>query len=203
MPSDDILVIGASGGLGAALAEACRARRPTADVVTLSRTADGLDITDEPSVARAADTIRAADRTFDLVIDATGVLEVDGQRPEKAFKEVSADHMARSFAVNALGPALLLKHLMPVLASDARSVFASLSARIGSIGDNRPAYSLIIGDRLPLRAADYRIFSVFNDNVNGTTGLIPGSIYHSPNNRSGSYGIGTRSIARVIEIIDD
>lgn len=131
------LVIGASGGLGAAVAEALRARRGGSQVVAISRSADGLDITDESSVARVADSLRTTGLRFDLIFDATGVLEVDGQRPEKAFKEISPEHMARSFAVNAMGTALLIKHFTGLLVTDSRSVLASLSARIGSIGDNR------------------------------------------------------------------
>ena len=131
------LVIGASGGLGSALTEALRATRSAERVVALSRREDGLDISSESSVQAAVAALRDAGHRFDLVIDATGVLDVNGERPEKAFREINAEHMAASFAVNALGPALLLKHLMPMLVSDTRSVFASLSARIGSIGDNR------------------------------------------------------------------
>ncbi len=131
------LVIGASGGLGGALAQALRARRPPETVLMLSRRDDGLDITDEQSVVAAVGGLLPAGVRLDTVIDATGILDVDGERPEKAFKEVRAEHMARSFAVNALGPALLLKHLVPQLAADNRAVFVSLSARIGSIGDNR------------------------------------------------------------------
>ncbi|MEM9602078.1 MAG: SDR family NAD(P)-dependent oxidoreductase [Pseudomonadota bacterium] len=139
MAADDTsaLVLGASGGLGDALLTALRARRPPAEVVGLSRRDHALDITDEASVVSAVAELTATGRRFDTVIDATGILDVDGQRPEKAFREITAAHMARSFAVNALGPALLLKHLMPMLIADRRSVFASLSARIGSIGDNR------------------------------------------------------------------
>lgn len=131
------LVIGASGGLGAAVAEALRARRGDSQVVAISRSVDRLDITDESSVARVADSLRTTGLRFDLIFDATGVLEVDGQRPEKAFKEISPEHMARSFAVNAMGTALLIKHFTGLLVADSRSVLASLSARIGSIGDNR------------------------------------------------------------------
>jgi NAD(P)-dependent dehydrogenase (short-subunit alcohol dehydrogenase family) len=123
------LVIGASGGIGAALA----ARLPTA--LTLSRREDALDITDEAGVRDAAAALRG--RTFDLIVVATGVLESEGARPEKSFAEVSPAAMARVYAANAIGPALVFKHLAPLLPPKERGVIAFLSARVGSIGDNR------------------------------------------------------------------
>jgi NAD(P)-dependent dehydrogenase (short-subunit alcohol dehydrogenase family) len=67
---------------------------------------------------------------------ATGALGIDGVRPERAFKRLDPDVMARAFAINAIGPAMLVKHLAPKLPRDAPCFFAALSARIGSIGDN-------------------------------------------------------------------
>jgi NAD(P)-dependent dehydrogenase (short-subunit alcohol dehydrogenase family) len=129
-PDLSALVVGASGGIGAALCDALAPVRLT----RLSRRHDGLEITDAASVAAAAARLTGP---FDLIIDATGALEIDGHRPEKALAEIDADALARQFAVNAIGPALLMKHLLPMLARDRRAVFASLSARVGSIGDNR------------------------------------------------------------------
>ena len=62
---------------------------------------------------------------------------MDGLTPEKSWRDLDVAHMARSFAVNAIGPALLMKHFLPLLPRQGRSVFATLSARVGSIGDNR------------------------------------------------------------------
>lgn len=126
------LVIGDSGGIGAALVDALRGRG--AEVVGLSRR-DGLDLTDQDSVARAADAL--ADQRFDLIFNATGALVIDGQEPEKSIRAVEAGAMAAQFALNATGVALLLRYFSPLLRQDARAVFASLSARVGSIGDNR------------------------------------------------------------------
>lgn len=123
------LVIGASGGIGAAIA------RRLPEAATLSRRKDGLDIADEESLARAA--ARFKDRTFDLIFVATGVIESDGARPEKSFAEISGAAMARVLAINAVGPALIVKHFAPLLPAKDRSVLAFLSARVGSIGDNR------------------------------------------------------------------
>lgn len=126
------LVIGASGGIGAALAR----RLETATRVTrLSRRADEFDITSERSVAAAAARLQA--ERFDLIFVATGVLESGGAGPEKSFAALDPDAMARVFAVNAVGPALIVKHFAPLLPAKERSVIAFLSARVGSIGDNR------------------------------------------------------------------
>ncbi len=126
------LVIGASGGIGAALAEALAARG--ADVTCLSRRRSGLDVTDEATIVRAAATLAGP---FDLILDATGALEIDGRGPEKSIAALDPAALAAQFAVNAIGPALLLKHLHTHLVPDGRAVFATLSARVGSIGDNR------------------------------------------------------------------
>jgi NAD(P)-dependent dehydrogenase (short-subunit alcohol dehydrogenase family) len=125
------LVIGATGGIGAAMTRALEAAG--ADVATLSRSGDGLDLTDEASIVRAAITL---DGPFDLIFDATGALVIDGAGPEKTIAAIDPAAMAAQFALNAIGPALLLKHLYPLLPKDRRAVFATLSARVGSIGDN-------------------------------------------------------------------
>lgn len=126
------LIIGASGGIGSALADALRARG--AEVVGLSRSADGFDITDEANVEAH---LGALDGPFDGIIVASGALEVDGAAPEKTIKAVTAQAMADQFAVNAIGPALVLRHAARLLPRERRSVCAVLTARVGSIGDNR------------------------------------------------------------------
>lgn len=131
------LVIGSSGGIGRAMTDRLRADDRFESVATLSRGADGLDITDEASVAAAAHRVSQMYGTFDLIINATGALTIDGVGPEKTIKAISPDAMMRQFLVNAVGPALLLKHFHGLLPRQGRSVFASLSARVGSIGDNR------------------------------------------------------------------
>lgn len=127
---DRALLFGASGGIGSALADALSGT----DLTTLSRSRDGFDLTDEASIADAAARIHGS---FDLIVDATGALEIAGNGPEKALDDIDPGAMAAQFAANAIGPALLLKHFAPKLAKDRRAVFATLSARIGSIGDNR------------------------------------------------------------------
>jgi NAD(P)-dependent dehydrogenase (short-subunit alcohol dehydrogenase family) len=91
---------------------------------------------DEASLAAAA-AFAASQGPLRLVIDATGFLHDDSRRPEKSWRELDPTHLAKAFALNAIGPALLMKHLLPLLPREGRSVFATLSARVGSIGDNR------------------------------------------------------------------
>ena len=124
------LVVGASGGLGAPLVTALAVR---GEVVGLSRSEDGLDVTDEASVARVLGGLTGA---FDLVVVATGALGGGGGRPEKTLKALDAAGMAVQFAVNAIGPALVVKHAVRLLPKDRVARVGVLSARVGSIGDN-------------------------------------------------------------------
>ncbi|RVU16313.1 SDR family NAD(P)-dependent oxidoreductase [Methylobacterium oryzihabitans] len=139
------VVIGASGGIGRALAAALVARGDHAPVFALSRSGapgpDGteagrIDVTDEASVADAAGLVARAG-PVGLVVVASGLLHRDGIAPEKALRALDPAAMAELFAVNAIGPALVAKHLVPLLPRSGRAVFAALSARVGSIGDNR------------------------------------------------------------------
>ena len=131
------LVIGSSGGIGQALTTQLRADARFGSVATLSRSENGLDITNELSVDAAARRLESEHGHFDLIINATGALVVDGNPPEKTIKAINPDAMMQQFMVNAIGPALLLKHFHVLLPRQERSVFASLSARVASIGDNR------------------------------------------------------------------
>lgn len=169
------VVVGASGGLGAAFVEAIVAHGGFATVLALSRSGpvdfdvdaganDGpaagaaapggpastraapagtrlvrgrVDVTDEPSVARAA-ALAASLAPPRLVIVATGLLHApDGLRPEKSLAMLDPARLARLFAVNATGPALVAKHLLPRMPRQGRASFAAVSARVGSISDNR------------------------------------------------------------------
>jgi len=129
--TDNALVIGASGGIGSALADGLKARG--ARVTRVSRRDDGLDMTDPNSVERV---LGALDGPFETIFVATGALEPDGYRPEKSLPQISAEALAAHFALNATGPALVLRHLPRLLPRDRPSAFAALSARVGSIGDN-------------------------------------------------------------------
>ncbi|MDA5555381.1 SDR family NAD(P)-dependent oxidoreductase [Shimia sp. MMG029] len=126
------LVIGDSGGIGAAVATALGVRGVA--VIGLSRSRDGFDITDPVSVEA---TLAALEGPFDLIFVASGALVVTQEGPEKSLREVSGEEMAAQFAVNTIGPALVLRHAAKLLPRKERGVFAALSARVGSIGDNR------------------------------------------------------------------
>ena len=128
-----VLIIGASGGIGSAMATAFA--QDGAEVTTLSRQDDQLELTDASSIAAAAG--RLAGRSFDRIVVATGALTIDGVPPETSFSRLDADVMARSFAINATGPAMVIKHFAPLLPRKRPSVLAVLSARLASIDDNR------------------------------------------------------------------
>lgn len=130
------LVIGASGGIGSAIAAELIARHGEDQVLTWSRRSKpSLNILNEGSIR---DFVRGADLSaLEVVIDATGFLHGYGMNPEKSWRELDGFHLTQSFAANAIGPALLMKHLLPKLPRKSRGVFATLSARVGSIEDNR------------------------------------------------------------------
>ncbi len=141
------VVVGAGGGIGGALLSGLENDERVADLFAFARTPERIDssraetgridILDEASVAAAA--ARAyEDGPLDLVIVATGILHrSDGLQPEKSLRELSAANMADVFALNTIGPALVAKHFLPTLRRGNKTVFAALSARVGSIGDNR------------------------------------------------------------------
>lgn len=126
------LILGASGGIGRALA--ARLDADGARVTGLSRSRDGLDLTQPDTVADHA--ARLSGTAFDLIFNATGALVIDGHEPEKTTDAITAEAMAAQFALNATGAALAIRHFAPLLARQGRPVFATLSARVGSIGDN-------------------------------------------------------------------
>jgi NAD(P)-dependent dehydrogenase (short-subunit alcohol dehydrogenase family) len=139
------VVVGASGGIGAAVVNALAQDAGIARIDALARRpleaggkirTDTIDVTDEASIEAAAARLDAG--PLDLVMVTTGILHDDaGLRPEKTWRHLDAAALARSYAINAIGPALVAKHLLPKLRRDHKAVFAALSARVGSIEDNR------------------------------------------------------------------
>ncbi|MET3106203.1 NAD(P)-dependent dehydrogenase (short-subunit alcohol dehydrogenase family) [Oxalobacteraceae bacterium GrIS 2.11] len=131
------VVIGASGGIGAALLAQLEEENNFVQVFGCARRQHvPLDLLEEQTIADAAQYIANNSAPVRLIIDATGVLESGPYAVEKSTAELNPAAMAHAFAVNTIGPALLIKHFFPLLARDQRSVFATLSARVGSIGDN-------------------------------------------------------------------
>ncbi len=130
-------MFGASGGIGNALIVALKVTSSFRKVVGFSRkTSPPIDLLDEASLERAT-TLAAELGDLRLVIDATGFLHHDRQGPEKTWRQLDADNLAQSFALNAIGPALMMKHVLPRFPRSGKAVFATLSARVGSIGDNQ------------------------------------------------------------------
>ena len=140
------VVVGGGGGVGAALVEALDRDLAYDRVIVLSRRPPpeagdrrvwiAADILDEDSLGEAARQIGALG-TPTLILIATGMLHAEGLAPEKTMQSLSADALSRVFLINAVGPALVAKHLLPLTPRDRPSVLAALSARVGSIGDNR------------------------------------------------------------------
>ena len=130
------LVIGATGALGTAFGDLLQADPRCAGVWRLGRqTAVRLDFADETSVAEAAVALRQ-EAPFHLVVVTTGVLHLPGVQPEKRLADLSLSAMEEVFRINTFGPALVLRHSAPLLDRQ-RSVLAMLSAKVGSLGDNR------------------------------------------------------------------
>ncbi len=141
------VVVGAGGGIGNAMVELLADSPRVAHIYALTRTRPALsnprvesipfELEDEASIAAAAARCRAGG-ALHLVFVATGVLhDGSGLQPEKSWRALTAQSLAQSFAVNAIGPALLAKHFLEGLATGDKAVFAALSAKVGSIGDNR------------------------------------------------------------------
>lgn len=131
------VVIGSSGAIGGALARIAQESGRYRRVLGFSRSADPrLDLLQEEDVARAAEIVRSEGGDVRLLVNAAGMLHEEGAMPERALGQISPEHMARSFAINAIGPALVIKHMAPLLPRAGRSVTINISARVGSIADN-------------------------------------------------------------------
>jgi len=128
------VVAGATGGIGSAFVKLLKEDANCGQVIELSRsTSPAIDFGNEDSIKTAAGEIEAEVHLF---IDATGFLSDEIIKPEKSLRTLDAANMTRLFELNAMGPALLMKHFTPLMPRKERAIFATLSARVGSIGDN-------------------------------------------------------------------
>ncbi|MBI1261307.1 MAG: SDR family NAD(P)-dependent oxidoreductase [Rhizobiales bacterium] len=131
------IVFGGTGGIGHGLVNRLNSTGHFKKVFSFSRRSKpSIDLLDEASLKEAV-SFAATEGEIRLVFDATGFLHDDKQAPEKSWRQIDPAALARSFALNAIGPALIMKHVLPALPRSGKSVFATLSARVGSIGDNR------------------------------------------------------------------
>ena len=128
------LVFGASGGIGQAFSRFLESKLGSENVVNVSRSFDGFEISDEEKIFKLSESIEGS---FNLIINATGVLQTTEEGPEKTINVVKQKSMIDMMTINAIGPALLLKNFSKKLDKTKFSVFVNLSARVGSITDNR------------------------------------------------------------------
>jgi NAD(P)-dependent dehydrogenase (short-subunit alcohol dehydrogenase family) len=140
-------VVGASGGIGGAIVDHLCSCQTVSKVFSISRSAPDsgstdeawipLDLEDDDSIAAAAETVKRSVKNLHIVIVATGALHDDSKlQPEKTWRSLSGSAMEIAFRINAIGPALVAKNFLPLLAKDRKTAFAGLSARVGSIEDN-------------------------------------------------------------------
>lgn len=130
------LVIGASGTIGAAFVDLLGDTPGCAAVHGLHRhSTPPIDFADENSVAEAA-RILGDGRRYHLIVNAAGLLHGEDFMPEKRLADLDYAQMQATFQANTFGPALVLRHFVPLLAGE-RAIMAILSAKVGSIGDNR------------------------------------------------------------------
>ncbi len=140
MTGRSAVVIGTSGGIGGAIADTLDAGGEYDTVVRLSRSGNSpipIDLTREDSICEAAHWLKDREITPSLVFVATGLLHEGARGPEKSLRQLDADWLLKNFQVNAIGPALAAKYFLPLMEKKEPIRFAALSARVGSISDNR------------------------------------------------------------------
>ena len=132
------VVIGASGSIGKALfAEICNSKIFD-KVVPLTRSSiPMIDLLSEETILNCSKFIAAKTTPLRLVVDATGILHSTNIIPEKSMKATDGETLSKLFQINAIGPLLLMKHFIPLFPKNGKTIFTSLSARVGSISDNK------------------------------------------------------------------
>ena len=140
-----VAIIGSSGAIGRAFLDAYIADKEISNIYSISRTEVesnderiihiNIDVTDEVSVKAAASQI--GENRLDKLIVATGILHTELFGPEKSIKDIKIENFVKIFSVNAFGPALIGKYFLPLMKKDKKSIAAFLSARVGSISENK------------------------------------------------------------------
>ncbi len=129
------VIVGASGGIGRAICDLLQTQTDLGHLLELSRSQNAFDLLDETSIAGHARALTK--HPIHLLICATGILTTNGRPPEKSLRHLDPEIMLAQFRANTIGPALVAKHFLPLLDRKSRTIAAFLSARVGSIGDNR------------------------------------------------------------------
>ncbi len=138
--SGTAVIIGASGGIGNAIANALEEEGEYSRVIRLARSFEGsghIDIAHEDSIKTAAERLKKSGIAPTLVFTATGLLHAGEKGPEKSLRELDMDWLTQNYIANAAGPALVAKHFLPLMPRKEHCIFAAISARVGSISDNR------------------------------------------------------------------
>ncbi len=146
MTNKNILIVGSSGGIGKAFVDIFAEQNANTKIIGLSRSENKnignlythhfLDLEDENSIESAAKQVEVHG-PYQLIIVATGVLHGDDFSPEKSLRQISANNFKKVLNINTIGPALVGKFFLPLLDSKNPSIFVFLSARVGSISDNK------------------------------------------------------------------
>lgn len=175
----NIVVIGSSGALGSAFTQTLSQTYPDSIIHAFSRKVNSInsenirnhfiDYSNEESIAKAAH-ISAMELPLDIVIVATGILHDNSIMPEKSLKELSAEKFHHLFTINTIVPALLAKYFLPKLNRNQLSIFAALSARIGSISDNN------LGGWYAYRASKAALNMIIKNAAIETTRVNPNAI---------------------------
>lgn len=131
------VVIGNSGSIGSAI-EKELSDQGFKNIIGFNRSSNPrLDLLNEETIAQSAQFIKDQNTPVSLVFDATGLLHDDNNMPEKTYKNIDQIFMRKNFEINVMGPALIMKYFLPLLDKEEKSIFASISAKVGSISDNR------------------------------------------------------------------
>jgi NAD(P)-dependent dehydrogenase (short-subunit alcohol dehydrogenase family) len=144
----NILIIGATGGIGAEFVRQFLAKEGVDRVFATYRTEETdrweddrltwlpLDITEESQITAAVATMKETIDTLDCAINCVGILHDDKLQPEKSLRQIDGDRLLKYFQINSIGAILLAKHLQPLFKHQRRSILVAISAKVGSIGDN-------------------------------------------------------------------